>query len=491
MRFFQRTHFAFDYKNHQQMLKHYDCISHIPRLARAVATKSGTDKWNSIINSFDTASSEERMKYTVKDNILTTGTTTCASEILSEFDAPFDASVVGLLNAKGYLMTGKTNLDQFGMGSSNTNSIFGPSINPQFNDDEYVTGGSSGGAAASVAAGLCEFSIGTDTGGSVRLPASNCGIYGFKPSYGRLSRWGVIPYAQTLDTVGIMSRKIDVLQEVFLVLDQHDSKDPTSLPPTTRSQIQELVKQRDTERNGTYTIGIPSEFLVQELTDDSRTKLAFVAEKLSSMGHKIVPVSIPSIENLLLAYYTIATAEAASNLSRYDGVRYGKYNDSFFGADEIIKGNRTTGFGEEVQRRIILGNYTMSSDSGDHYAKATELRKLLVDEFNQIFYLPNLLTSSELSLNDSSTCDYLIAPTSMSKPVKIKEFLEEEKKNILESYTNDILTTPMSLAGIPTISIPINDKDDIKSTQGVQMIGQYGDDSGVLNLTRELLEILL
>lgn len=185
-----------------------------------------------------------------------------------------------------------------------------------------------------------------------------------------------------------------------------------------------------------------------------------MAETLDSMGHRLVSVSIPSVENLLLAYYTIATAEAASNLSRYDGIRYGKSNSTISGADELIKANRTIGLGEEVQRRIILGNYTMSSDSGDHYAKATELRKLLVDEFNEIFYLPNLLTNSKPTLNVEETCDFLIAPTTINKPTKIKDFIEQEKKNLLESYTNDILTTPMSLAGVPSISIPIYDRNE-------------------------------
>lgn len=252
------------------MLKHNRFKQQFLGGLRGITTNSGSDRWNSIINSFKVDPEDTKPKYTVKDNILTIGTTTCASEILSEFEAPFNATIVELLNQKGYLMVGKTNLDQFGMGSSNTNSIYGPSINPQFSDDEYITGGSSGGSAASVASGLCEFSIGTDTGGSVRLPASDCGIYGFKPSYGRLSRWGVIPYAQTLDTVGIMAGKIDILQDVFQYLDKFDSKDPTSLPETTRNQIQDLVGLRDIKRKNSYTIGIPKEFLVNELNSDTR-----------------------------------------------------------------------------------------------------------------------------------------------------------------------------------------------------------------------------
>ncbi|EGV63823.1 Trimeric GatFAB AmidoTransferase(AdT) complex subunit [Yamadazyma tenuis] len=462
----------------------------VKQFLRGVVTNSKPDRWNSIISEISSCGGNGE-KFTVKDNILTIGTTTCGSKILSEFESPFDATVVKLLQDKGYNLVGKTNLDEFGMGSSNTNSNFGPSVNPLFEDGEYVTGGSSGGSAATVAGGLCEFSLGTDTGGSIRLPASNCGVYGFKPSYGRLSRWGVIPYAQTLDTVGIIARTCEKVQEVFEVLDKYDSKDPTSLSVETRKEISTVVSKRNSLRNGMFNIGIPEEFLVEELSDATRNKLSKAAEALLDMGHNVVAISIPSIEKSLSAYYTIATAEAASNLSRYDGIRFGKGDENLDGAANVVKGNRSLGFGKEVQRRIILGNYTISSDSGDHYIKATELRRHLADEFNNILYIPNLLTNSEFESKDVGKCDFILASTTINTPTTIEEFLHKEHQNLLESYTNDILTTPMSLTGVPTISLPILDEGKAISTQGIQLFGQFGDDRALLQISSHLMNHLL
>lgn len=447
------------------------------------------DEWNSVISKCqtnNTTNPTNTNSYIVKDNIVTKGLTTCGSQILSDFESPYDATVVRLLNEQGWNLMGKANLDEFGMGSSNTNSIFGPAINPMFKDQDYITGGSSGGSAAAVAAGLCEFALGTDTGGSVRLPASNCGVYGFKPSYGRLSRWGVIAYAQTLDTVGILTRDIQTMKKVYKTLDKYDEKDPTSILNHTRSIIQQAVADRDHNRNGKFIIGIPEQLLVQELTEECKDKLTVTTNRLQELGHTIVPVSIPSIQYLLLSYYSIATAEAASNLSRYDGVVYGSSDDNLRGADEIIKGNRSKKLGPEVQRRIILGNYTMSSVSGDHYSKATELREKLVQEFNQVFHVPNCLISNEILLNSHQTCDFLICPTAVNSPITIKDFLENEQRNFLEAYTNDILTTPMSLAGLPAISIPVLNKDSNISTQGIQLFGQYGDDEALLDLSANI-----
>lgn len=446
------------------------------------------DEWNSVVSKLH-SNTQTSKNYVVKDNIVTKGSfTTAGSNMLREYTSPFDATVVELLRQHAWTVSGKANLDEFGMGSSNTNTIFGPSINPLFNNDEHITGGSSGGSAAAVAGGLCEFALGTDTGGSVRLPASNCGIYGFKPSYGRFSRWGVIAYAQTLDTVGILSKHIETVRSVYNILNEYDDKDPTSILTQTRNSIQKAVDNRNKERNGKFVIGVPQEFLVQELTDDSREKLEYTINRLILLGHSVVPVSIPSIKRLLQSYYTIATAEAASNLARYDGVVYGSNDTTLSGADNIIKGNRSKFFGPEVQRRIVLGNYTMSSASGDHYAKATELREQLVNEFNQVLFLPNCLLSDDMLMNNSECCDFLISPTTVNKPLTIKDFLENEKRNLLESYTNDILTAPTSLAGLPAISLPVLDNQSGVSTQGVQLFGQYGDDEALIGLSSDLMK---
>lgn len=448
-----------------------------------------SDKWNSIIpgseNGYslkDNTVNTTGEKFTVKDNILTKGTTTCGSKMLESFQSPTDATVVKLLTEKNYNLVGKNNLDEFGMGSFNLNSIFGPAVNPLFSEEPHVTGGSSGGSAASVAAGLCDFSLGTDTGGSVRFPASNCGIYGFKPSYGRISRWGVIPYAQTLDTVGILAAKLHTLTSVFAAIDKYDKKDPTCLSISARDEIDQLTTQRDLSRNH-YVFGIPEELMVGELTELVRNKLGNLAANLIDEGHEIVLVSIPSLKTLLLAYYTIATAEAASNLSRYDGIRYG------YGESNDVSDNRTRGLGTEVQRRIILGNYSLSSQAGDHYSRATDIRRQVVKEFNEIFHLPNVLMSSESTLRDPTLCDFLLVPTSINEPATIKETVELEQQNVLVSYTNDILTTPMSLAGLPSISLPIKDPGYEISTQGIQLIGQFGDDEKVLEVSEHIMNL--
>lgn len=464
-------------------------------LVRTVGTatssdSSSKDEWNSVISEFHSNSTVSN-RFVVKDNIATKGRTTSASDILKDYESPFDATVVSLLQDLGFHMAGKANLDEFGMGSSNTNSVFGPVLNPLFKDDKYVAGGSSGGSAAAVAAGLCEVSLGTDTGGSVRLPASNCGVYGFKPSYGRLSRWGVIAYAQTLDTVGIMARDLESVRKVYKLLDKFDDKDPTSILNDTRSSIQTAIKARDDKRDGKYVIGIPEELLVEELSLEGKEKLEYTLNVLIELGHTIVPVSIPCIRKLLLSYYAIATAEAASNLSRYDGIVYGSSDTQYRGADNVIKGNRSDRLGSEVQRRIVLGNYTMSSSSGDHYAKATELREMLVEQFNSIFHLPNGLLSDNTTLNSPESCDFLISPTTVNRPITISDFLENEKKNLLASYTNDILTTPISLAGLPAISLPVPDKGQNISTQGIQLFGQYGDDEAVLQMGQTLMNNIM
>lgn len=433
------------------------------------------DKWNSIITHIE--STGGKYKYVAKDNILHKGITTCASEILSNFESPYNATVIDLL--KDMDLVGKANLDQFGMGSATANTIFGTVKNPLFEDDEYITGGSSGGSAAAVAANLCDFSLGTDTGGSVRSPASNCGLYGYKPSYGRISRWGVIPYAQSLDTVGIITREMSVLQEVFQILDKYDDKDPTSMPQDIRDNISNIVASRNAERNGKYVFGIPEEIIVEELTDDVKYKLSLVIEKLLDLGHTVVTVSIPSIKKLISTYYAIATAEATSNFARFDGIRYGKDHD-FEGGDETIRGNRTKGFGEVVRKRIVLGNYSISSDSGDYYSRAVEVRQQISKEFNEIFNLPHQMTNPELSLQ-SNKVDFLVTPSTINKPLKINDYLKMEE-NSMDELTNDILSLPMSLGGLPAVSIPIKDKDLNISTQGIQISGQYGDDYEVLNI---------
>lgn len=379
--------------------------------------------------------------------------------------SPFNASVVKLLEDAGLTMAGKSNLDEFGMGSGTTFSVHGPTINPRYSE-KRVCGGSSGGSAAAVAAELADFALGTDTGGSVRQPASYCGIVGFKPTYGRISRYGVVAYAQGFDTVGILAREVATAERVFKVLNKYDEKDITSLPQSIRDQI--TSNKRDTT---SLVIGVPKELLLAEISEDVTVQFEKVLTRLMDLGHTIKPVSIPSIGKLLSAYYTLATAEAASNLSRFDGIVYGSDSDFSSGMDRIAH-NRSVGFGAEVQRRIVLGNYTLSSESGDYFLRATRVRRQLVQELNDIFIMANPLTGEA---GNPGGCDLLISPTAFGRAPLLEEFESDTQSNFLNGYINDVLTIPGSMAGLPSISVPCEDKDF-----GVQIMGQFGDDMKVL-----------
>lgn len=437
------------------------------------------NSWNILVSDINnnselrTEDSELGPTFVVKDNIVTKEQTlTCASQMLSDYKSPFDATVVKLLKQNGYKMLGKSNLDEFGMGGSTTHSYYGPTINPRFEECEHIVGGSSGGSAAAVASGLADFALGTDTGGSVRLPASYCNVIGLKPTYGRISRWGVTSYAQTLDTVGIFSKDFELLRKVFNLLDAYDSKDPTSLPTDMRKKYQPLNKKK-------LQIGIPQEMILSDISPEVKQVWLDAIVRLQEKGHTIRTVSLPSIKKLLLAYYTLATAECASNLSRYDGIRYGYTTDSSpTTVPALISNNRSKSLGAEVKRRIILGNYTISSESGNHYFKATEVRQKLSREFNDIFNLSNLLHESEYNRSHNKI-DVIVTPTSISGPPSLKDYLDQEKKDFLISYMNDILVVPASLAGLPAISIPFNG-------HGIQIIGQFGDDRLVMDSAEAL-----
>lgn len=417
------------------------------------------------------------LKAAVKDNFVTTKEpTTSGSEMLRTYMSPFDATTVSLIEASGAKVVGKTNMDEFGMGSSNTNSAFGSVVNPMF-PENHISGGSSGGSAAAVALREADFALGTDTGGSVRLPASYCGVHGFKPTYGRISRWGVIAYAQSLDTVGIFARDLDTVRSVFDVLDVADSKDPTCFDASIRHQISHQKNLQSSK-----VIGVPEEFVVAEMTEEAKDAWNLALCALVDEGYEIRYISIPTIKKLLLAYYTIATAEAASNLSRYEGIRYGYSISSEETVSmtpfDIVSKNRSTAFGSEVQRRIILGNYTLSSDSGNHYLRATHVRKNLVAEFNKVFSMPNVLFDNEVYNRDG--CCALLCPTAVSPAPSLAEYTQETNENFLNAYINDILTVPASLAGLPSISIPYY------SRQGIQIMGQFGDDETVLKVAKTL-----
>ncbi|EDO16045.1 hypothetical protein Kpol_1067p17 [Vanderwaltozyma polyspora DSM 70294] len=415
----------------------------------------------------------------VKDNIVTKDMpTTCSSKILEDFKSPFDATVVELLKNEGAVIAGKTNLDEFGMGSSGIHSYFGPTTNPIFADVPTVVGGSSSGSAAAAAGGVVDFALGTDTGGSVRLPAAYTSILGFKPSYGRISRYGVIAYAQSFDTVGILSKDISIVKQAFKILDKHDRKDPTSLG----TELRELLPKDTGNSNGKLRIGLPKEFVQESVPVSIRNKYLSFIENMKSKGHEIVPVSIPSVKHALPIYYTLVPSEASSNLSRFDGVRYGTRDEHSDLVDNTLFAPTRQYFGKSVQERIILGNYNLCSGSyKNNYIKAQRLRVQMVNEFDQVFKKSNVLTNSK---GNNAGVDMLVCLTSVDKPKTLARALEESRlSSPVNEYITDVFTLPMSLAGLPTISIPIEEGEPV----GVQLVGQYGDDWGVLNLADSLL----
>ncbi|CAR21746.1 glutamyl-tRNA(Gln) amidotransferase subunit HER2 [Lachancea thermotolerans CBS 6340] len=415
--------------------------------------------------------------YGIKDNIATSDMpTSCGSKVLHNYQSPFDATIVELLESAGAISVGKTNLDEFGMGSGGLFSHFGPTKNPLFPFQDTVVGGSSSGSAAAVAADAVDFSIGTDTGGSVRLPAAYTSLFGFKPSYGRISRFGVIAYAQSMDTVGIFSKNVSIIKSVFDVLDKHDKKDPTSLSENLRGKLRQLSSPQSS-----YKIGIPQELLQDNMPLELQDGFLLALEKLEANGHEIYGVSIPQMVNSLPIYYTLAPAEAASNLARFDGLRYGYRDDVADSRDDTLFAPTRSAFGDEVKSRIVLGNYNLCSESfNNHYIKAQRLRVDLINEFDNTFTHPNILTGFPGNQNG---VDFLISFSSINLPPAMSDYDSDCTSNPTNSYVNDVFTTPMSLAGLPAINVPVMASNPI----GIQLVGQYGDDSRLLDLAAELL----
>lgn len=380
-------------------------------------------------------------------------------------------------------------MDEFAMGSNNMVSTYGPCNNPHFDphtEGSRSSGGSSGGSAASVAAEMCDFALGSDTGGSVRLPAAYCGVVGYKPSYGLISRHGLVAYAQSFDTVGILARDVQTVQTVFDVLNQYDDHDPTSLKPNVRNQIAEIVSKGKSDENKKYTIGVVSE---TNLDLSSEVKEAWInsLEFLRSQGHKIVTVSVPSLKHALPTYFVLSPSEASSNLARYDGIRYGYRAGKDREGDILYAPTRAEGFGSEVRRRIMLGAFNLSSDFfGNHYRQAQKVRRKIQKEFDSIFTTPNILTLTDNTVHDTQqeTVDVVIGPTSRTLAPTHEEVNGVNAS--VESYVNDVLTVPANLAGLPAITVPIGQG---QTTVGIQLTGQFGDDEQVLKVAKILEKI--
>lgn len=439
---------------------------------------------DTFINQYELNKSLSGLVGAVKDNFSTKGEpTTCASQILKDYISPFDSTAVELLERNGCTLVGKTNLDEFGMGGANVYSNNGITLNPLYEDEKRVAGGSSGGSAAAVKSFCCDFALGTDTGGSIRLPGAYCGIYGFKPSYGRISRWGVVAYAQSLDTVGILANKIQTVSKVFNVLDKEDNKDPTCLDEISRNTINSTSDQlpRDFQ---SINIGISKYFLAKGTSNEMLESLKQLFGKLfEELKCNIIPIDIVSLKNIVPVYFTIAYSEAASNLARYDGIRYGTLKLGEDYKSTICK-TRSSGFGTEVKKRILIGNYNLSSEKFQHnLMKAQSLRNEMRNEFNCIFRMPNVFEKNK-ELNNNGI-DFIIAPVSTTKAPTIEEYLNLEANDPISTYVNDAYVIPSSLAGLPSISVPWKTSDD-KYPGAVQIIGQYGDDRRLLWFVEEL-----
>jgi len=337
--------------------------------------------------------------------------------------------------------------------------------------------------------------LGTDTGGSVRLPAAYNDIFGFKPSYGLVSRWGVVAYANSLDTVGYMAKDVHTLRLLHHELgslDAYDEKDPTSLNLATRKRIRQAVKAQ--KRQGSIRFGVPTEYNIEELSPIVREVWLETLQRLRSAGHTVHPVSLPSTRQALSAYYVLAPAEASSNLAKYDGVRYGNHPPDATPSThtQLFAKTRKHGFGEEVRRRILLGAYSLSADAIDNYfMQAQRIRRLVVKDFDAIFAMPNVLMTDEASpgaedsdtANVETTVDAIICPTAPTLAPTLGEIARQAP---LDAYAGDVFTVPASLAGLPAISVPMSPSTAISMPQGVQSVGmqiitQYGDDEACLD----------
>lgn len=390
----------------------------------------------------------------VKDNICTAGIkTTCASKILSDFIPFYNATVVEKLLNKDAVILGKTNLDEFAMGSTNETSYFGAVKNPL--NTEYIPGGSSGGAAASVAAKLCAAALGSDTGGSIRQPASFCGVTGFKPSYGAVSRFGLIAFASSLDTIGFLTNSAEDAAYLMNAVAGEDKRDSTASPSANRDYTEFIGRSL----KGTK-IGIPKEFFTSDLSPEVKSAVLSSAVFFKDCGAELIDVSLKTLSLAPEVYRIISSAEACSNLSRYDGMKYGYTSDKGAGFDERASFSRSEGFGEEVKKRILFGTYVLSADNYDtYYKKALLARQRIIEDYGNIFTL----------------CDMVLTPTVSSAAYKFEEKTFEK----IHSHTADKYTLTANLAGLPSIST-VCGYDKRNMPLGMCLTGKPFDDARII-----------
>lgn len=365
----------------------------------------------------------------IKDNICTEGVkTTCGSKMLSSFVPPYNAAVVEMLLKAGAVIVGKTNMDEFAMGSSCETSKFGITRNPK--DNDRIPGGSSGGSAAAVGANLVPASLGSDTGGSIRQPCSHCGVVGLKPTYGRVSRYGLVAFASSLDQIGPMATDVRDIGLILETISQPDKRDSTC-------SGKQFINSQDiyNEDIAGLRIGLPKEYFAEGLSDEVRSAVMELVKKLENAGAKTVSISLPNVQYAIAAYYIICTAEASSNLARYDGVKYGYRTSECDSLIDMYTNTRSEGFGDEVKRRIMLGTYVLSSGYYDaYYLKAAKIRTLIANDFKNAF----------------KECDVILSPVAPTPAFKLGEKTDDP----LKMYLTDIYTVSANLTGLPGISVP-------------------------------------
>jgi aspartyl-tRNA(Asn)/glutamyl-tRNA(Gln) amidotransferase subunit A len=392
----------------------------------------------------------------LKDNLALKGEKlTCGSHILENFISPYNATVVRKLESEDAIIIGKTNMDEFAMGSSNENSYFGPANNPA--DSSRVPGGSSGGSCVSVAADMGTAALGSDTGGSIRQPAAFCGVVGLKPTYGRVSRFGLVAFASSLDQIGPISKTVEDAALLLEVISGHDERDATSasVPVPEFSKI----FRKDIEG---LKIGLPKEYFTQGLDAEVRKAIEKTIDLLKESGAVFLDVELAHTDYAIATYYVLANAEASSNLARFDGVRYGFRADEAMNLQEMYMQTRSQGFGEEVKRRIMLGTYVLSAGYYEaYYQKAQKVRTLIKQDFERAF----------------QRCDCLLTPTAPTTAFKLGEKLN----NPLTMYLSDIYTVSVNLVGLPAISVPCG-FDSSNLPIGVQVIGKHFDEEKVLRV---------
>lgn len=397
-----------------------------------------------------------------KDIFCTKGVkTSCGSKMLDNFIAPYNATVIEKFEQAGAVMLGKTNMDEFAMGSSNENSFYGPVKNPW--DITRIPGGSSGGAAAAVAGGLAPGATGTDTGGSIRQPAALCGITGIKPTYGRISRYGMIAFASSLDQAGPMAWTAHDAALMLNVMAGHDPRDSTSVNRPVPDYAATL-----TQSLAGLTIGLPKEYMNADLNPEIAATLEAVRAKLEQCGARFQEVSLPHTAYAVPAYYVLAPAECSSNLARYDGVRYGYRCEHPKDLQDLYERSRSEGFGNEVKRRILIGTYVLSAGYYDaHYRQAQKIRYLIRQDFMEAF----------------KQVDVLLAPTSPSVAFKLGDKVQDP----VTMYLSDIYTIAVNLAGLPALSMPAGFSQGLPV--GAQLIGQYFDEGRLLNIAHQYQQV--